>query len=53
MAEVQFAKSFLSTMDRRAVKLNSDFVSDPKKYPAQSPVRDQPSYERVSLQTRY
>ena len=38
MSEVQFAKSFMSVLDRRAVKLGSDFVSDPKKYPAQSPV---------------
>ncbi|GAB7342546.1 hypothetical protein MBLNU457_g0724t2 [Dothideomycetes sp. NU457] len=37
MSEVQFAKSFMSVLDRRAVKLGSDFVSDPKKYPAQSP----------------
>ncbi|KAF4551594.1 Hypothetical protein D9617_13g100950 [Elsinoe fawcettii] len=37
MAEVQFAKSFLSTLDRRPIKLSSDFVSDPKKYPSQSP----------------
>lgn len=37
MAEVQFAKTFLSTLDRRPVKLSSDFVSDPKKYPSQSP----------------
>ncbi|KAG8630651.1 hypothetical protein KVT40_002270 [Elsinoe batatas] len=37
MAEVQFAKSFLSTLDRKPIKLSSDFVSDPKKYPSQSP----------------
>ncbi|KAF2157938.1 hypothetical protein K461DRAFT_290200 [Myriangium duriaei CBS 260.36] len=37
MAEVQFAKSYLATLDRRPVKLSSDFVSDPKKYPSQSP----------------
>lgn len=38
MAEVQFAKVFLATLDRRPVRLNSDFVSDPRKYPSQTPV---------------
>ncbi|TKX25879.1 Blt1 N-terminal domain-containing protein [Elsinoe australis] len=37
MSEVQFAKSFLGTLDRKPTKLSSDFVSDPRKYPSQSP----------------
>jgi len=40
MSEVQFAKSFLASLDRKPVKLSSDYVADPKKYPSQSPVRD-------------
>lgn len=40
MSETTFAKAFLTSMDRKAVKLSSDYVSDPKSYPAQSPVRD-------------
>lgn len=39
MAETQFAKSFLALLDKKAIKLNSDYVSDPKRYPSQSPVR--------------
>ena len=38
MSEITFAKSFLATLDRKSVKLGSDHVSDPKKYPSQSPV---------------
>lgn len=38
MSEVTFAKSFLTTLDRRAIKLPSDHVSDPRKYPSQSAV---------------
>ncbi|KAK1074205.1 hypothetical protein LTR12_010801 [Friedmanniomyces endolithicus] len=37
MSEVSFAKSFLATLDKRAIKLPADHVSDAKKYPAQSP----------------
>lgn len=39
MSEVQFVKTFLALLDRKAVKLSSDYVSDPRKYPAQTPVR--------------
>lgn len=39
MSEVTFAKSFLSTLDKRPVKLPADHVSDPKQYANQSPVR--------------
>ncbi|KAK0285530.1 hypothetical protein LTR35_004869 [Friedmanniomyces endolithicus] len=37
MSEVSFAKSFLASLDKRAIKLPADHVSDAKKYPAQSP----------------
>ncbi|PNS15520.1 FACT complex subunit spt16 [Sphaceloma murrayae] len=37
MSEVQFAKAFLATLDRKPAKLSSDFVSDPRNYPSQSP----------------
>ena len=39
MSEVTFAKSFLATLDKRPIKLPADHVSDPRKYPNQSPVR--------------
>ena len=39
MSEVTFAKSFLSTLDKKPVKLPADHVSDPKQYANQSPVR--------------
>ena len=42
MSEVTFAKSFLSTLDKRPIKLPADHVSDPKKYPNQSPVSRYP-----------
>lgn len=42
MSEISFAKSFLATLDKRAVKLSSDHVADPRKYPAQSPVSHAP-----------
>lgn len=38
MSEVTFAKSFLATIDKRPIKLPADHVSDPRKYPNQSPV---------------
>ncbi|KAK5167536.1 uncharacterized protein LTR77_007235 [Saxophila tyrrhenica] len=37
MSEVTFAKSFLATLDKRPIKLPADHVSDPRKYPNQSP----------------
>ncbi|KAI0125005.1 cell-cycle control medial ring component [Xylariales sp. AK1849] len=36
MSEVTFAKTFLSTLDSRPVKLSADHVEDPKSYPARS-----------------
>lgn len=36
--EQTFAKSFLATLDKRQIKLPADHVSDPRKYPNQSPV---------------
>jgi hypothetical protein len=38
MSEVNFAKVFLSTLDKKPIKLPADHVSDPKQYPNQSPV---------------
>ena len=38
MSETMFAKAILSNLDKRPIKLGSDHVSDPRKYPAQSPV---------------
>ncbi|GAB0135010.1 hypothetical protein EsDP_00003362 [Epichloe bromicola] len=37
MAEAAFAKSFLSTLDSRPVKLSADHVEDPKSFPARPP----------------
>ncbi|KAK1772498.1 hypothetical protein QBC33DRAFT_521446 [Phialemonium atrogriseum] len=37
MAEVSFAKSFLSTLDSRPQKITPDHVEDPRTYPARSP----------------
>ena len=39
MSEVTFAKAFLATLDKRAIKLPADHVGDARKYPSQSPVR--------------
>jgi hypothetical protein len=39
MSEVTFAKTFLSSLDKKAIKLPADHVSDPKQYANQSPVR--------------
>ncbi|KAI1449462.1 cell-cycle control medial ring component-domain-containing protein [Annulohypoxylon stygium] len=36
MTEVTFAKSFLTALDSRPVKLSPDHVEDPKTYPARS-----------------
>ncbi|KAH9822760.1 Get5 carboxyl domain [Teratosphaeria destructans] len=37
MSEITFAKQFLTQLDKRAIKLPADHVSDPRQYPAQSP----------------
>ncbi|KAI2617492.1 cell-cycle control medial ring component-domain-containing protein [Hypoxylon sp. NC1633] len=37
MTEVSFAKSFLSALDSRPVKLSAEHVEDPKTYAARSP----------------
>ncbi|KPM37201.1 hypothetical protein AK830_g9342 [Neonectria ditissima] len=37
MAEVAFAKTFLSSLDSRPVKLSADHVEDPKTFPARPP----------------
>lgn len=36
MTEISFARSFLSALDMRPVKLSSDHVADPRTYPSQS-----------------
>jgi len=38
MSEDSFARAFLTSIERKPIRLSSDHVSDPKKYPAQSPV---------------
>jgi hypothetical protein len=38
MTELSFAKSFLSTLDSRPVKLRSDYVADPQKTGLRVPV---------------
>lgn len=38
MTELSFAKSFLSTLDSRSVKLQADYVADPKNYEPKGPV---------------
>lgn len=49
MSEVTFAKTFLSSLDRKPIKLPADHVSDPRKYPNQSPVCSHcPSYNGPS-----
>ncbi|PFH60031.1 hypothetical protein XA68_11552 [Ophiocordyceps unilateralis] len=37
MAEAAFAKTFLSSLDSRPMKLSPDHVEDPKNYPARPP----------------
>ncbi|KAM4059902.1 get5 carboxyl domain-containing protein [Hirsutella rhossiliensis] len=37
MAEAAFARTFLSTLDARPIKLSADHVEDPKYYPARPP----------------
>ncbi|KAM0276714.1 hypothetical protein ACHAQH_006482 [Verticillium albo-atrum] len=37
MAEVVFARQFLSTLDSKPVKLSADHVEDPKNFPARPP----------------
>ena len=52
MSETMFAKVFLGSLDRKPVKLGSDYISDPKQYPAQSPVaRQQFTYHSSRLLT--
>lgn len=38
MTEVSFARSFLSALDARPIKISADHVEDPKTYPARGPV---------------
>ena len=49
MSEVNFAKVFLSTLDKKPIKLPADHVSDPKQYPNQSPVCSDFSYPQIQL----
>lgn len=42
MAEAAFAKTFLSILDARPIKLSADHAEDPKHYPARPPVRPPP-----------
>lgn len=38
MNELAFARQFLTALDSRPVKLQSDHVADPRSYPAQGAV---------------
>ena len=38
MTELSFAKSFLSTLDARPIKLQADHVADPKTFEPKGPV---------------
>lgn len=38
MSETMFAKAIMAGLDKRPSRLASDHVSDPRKYPAQTPV---------------
>ncbi|EEY19101.1 conserved hypothetical protein [Verticillium alfalfae VaMs.102] len=38
MAEVVFARQFLSTLDSKPIKLSADHVEDPKNFPARPPM---------------
>ena len=38
MTELSFAKSFLAILDSRAIKLQSDYVADPKTFEPKGPV---------------
>jgi hypothetical protein len=49
MSEVNFAKVFLSTLDKKPIKLPADHVSDPKQYPNQSPVCSSFSYKETGF----
>ncbi|KAM0720952.1 hypothetical protein Q7P37_003237 [Cladosporium fusiforme] len=62
MSEVTFAKTFLSSLDKRPIKLPADHVGDPKQYPNQSPAilprqthpfprRERPSSTQAAKQT--
>ncbi|CAK7217155.1 hypothetical protein SBRCBS47491_003076 [Sporothrix bragantina] len=37
MTEVQFANAFLASLDGRPIKLQADYIEDPRSYPARSP----------------
>ncbi|KAF2841658.1 hypothetical protein M501DRAFT_929168 [Patellaria atrata CBS 101060] len=37
MTELSFARQFLAALDTRPVKLSSDYIADPKQYPASTP----------------
>lgn len=39
MAEVAFAKTFLTSLDSRPIKLSPDHIEDPKTFPPRPPVR--------------
>jgi hypothetical protein len=43
MTELSFAKSFLSTLDSRPIKLPSDHGADPKTFEPKGPVNLPPS----------
>ncbi|KAJ6441947.1 ubiquitin supergroup [Purpureocillium lavendulum] len=61
MTEVAFARTFLSSLDSRPVKLSPDHVEDPKNFPARPPVRqphlsckgDATRFSAIANETQY
>lgn len=43
MAEASFAKTFLTTLDSRPIKLSADHVEDARNFPSRPPVRSTPT----------
>lgn len=53
MTELSFAKSFLSTLDSRAIKLQPDYVTDPKTFEPKGAVRaPSPNHKSLHNQSR-
>ena len=52
MAEISFARQFLSALESRPIKLPSDHVADPRSFPAQSPY-SLPKMPRAKRKRKY
>ncbi|UKZ80511.1 hypothetical protein TrVFT333_008272 [Trichoderma virens FT-333] len=51
MAEVVFAKTFLTSLDSRPIKLSPDHIEDPKTFPPRPPVLHPPPHANRHVQT--